>query len=93
MTNNGAEVKGCYQYTDKVLLATVQTLLGFVTLIVHIYNWEPILTIFSVSCKDLQHRCFSKVDYERTVTQPDIRVLLKYNYHIQIQETGFAVYS
>jgi len=38
MTNNGAEVKGCYQYTDKVLLATVQTLLGFVRLIAHIFN-------------------------------------------------------
>ncbi len=51
--------------TGKVLLPTVQTSLRFVALIqidnvgTSIKNGEPILSVFSVSGEDLQHRCFS----------------------------------
>jgi hypothetical protein len=64
------------------------TSLGFFQLIEKISNKEPILTVFSVFGEDLQHRCFRKEHYVKTVTQPDIDTVFANNYFIQI--TGFA---
>ncbi len=45
--------------------------------------------VAGIRCANL-HRCFSKVYYVRTVTQPDIDAEFEYNYCIQKTETGFA---
>jgi hypothetical protein len=58
-------------------LPKVQTSRGFVALTEKIYNEKPILTDFSVSGEDLQHHCFRKEYYLKTVTQPDIDAVLQ----------------
>ncbi len=60
---------------------------GFVALIEKIY--EPMLTVFSVSGEDLQHRSFRKEYYVKTVTHPDMDPVFENNYVIQITQTGF----
>ncbi len=68
-------------------LPTVQISLGIV-LFEKIYG-EPILSVFSVSGEDLQHRCYSTVHYERNVSQPDIEGIFENDFWFQMTEAGF----
>jgi hypothetical protein len=61
-------------------LPKVQTSQGFVALVEKIFNEKPILTVVSVKGENLQHSCFRKEYYVKTVTQPDSDAVSANNY-------------
>ncbi len=65
-------------------LPKVQISQGTVALCEKNYDGEPILTVFSVSGKELYHRCFNSVYYVRTVSQSDNDAVFVNNYCCQI---------
>ncbi len=68
-------------------LPTVQISQGIVVLFEKIYDGEQILTVFSVSGKDIHYRCFYSVYY---VSWSDIDAVFANNYCILV---GFGLAS
>jgi hypothetical protein len=61
-------------------LPTIQISLGIITIFDKIYYGEPVFTFFSNIGEDVQYRCFNKVNYVKSVLQPDTKALLGNNY-------------
>jgi hypothetical protein len=71
-------------------LPTLQISLGLFELFEKIYDVEPILAVISNIGEHVQYRCCKLVYDVKSLSQPDTKPILGYNYCLQIIETGFA---
>jgi hypothetical protein len=83
-------LRTCTIQTTVLIFPLMQTSLRFDALIEKIYVVIQFLPSSLVSGEDLQHCCYTKMYYVRTVSLPDVDAEFGNDYCIQITETGFA---
>jgi hypothetical protein len=59
-------------------LPTLQMSLGIIALFEKVYYEVLILTIFSNIGEDVQYRCFNKVHYVKSVSQPALQTIIHF---------------
>jgi hypothetical protein len=59
-------------------LPTLQISPGIIALFEKIYDEVLILTVFSNIGEDVQYRCFNKVRYVKSVSQPDLQTIIHF---------------